>query len=359
MKNNKLSVPISLTTTLAFILTCALGCAKKNSPGENLLNAPETNPTNAAADSIPAAATTNVATATDSPVMAPAAITNPPTMPTTTKKASLSATEEPAPTKPIAPATIKVVEMPATVPAAPTNFYSGDFAMTNCCTSATSDNYYLRLRGGYQHVNHGDNNDTYWLSVKFFAHGDGLRERAGKNAWLVPDADAEFSHQYLAKPDGSASPGSGEGVQLRASLFWPWLHWSNRMFARTNSVCPMCQPLLLGFGPTANVGFDQLFDGSEARLARYFGVRMTINRDGFIEYTAGGTDGLAGTRQQILAELPFYTSRDGEVRYVFRGLWNTGSHSTPDLFQAGFFVEMPLCFLATPSKWHDLIPCKK
>ena len=339
MKNNKLSVPISLTATLAFILTCALGCAKKNSPGENLLNAPETNPTNAAAGSIPPAATTNVATATDSPVMAPAAITNPPT---TTKKASLSATEEPAPTKPSAPATIKVVEMPATVPVAPTNFYSGDFATDTCCVSATtSDNYYFRLRGGYQHVNHGDNNDTYWLSVKFFAHGDDLRERAGKNAWLVPDADAEFSHQYLAKPDGSASPGSGEGMQLRASFFWPWLHWSKRMFARTNSVCPMCQPLMLGFGPTANVGFDQLFDGSEARLARYFGVR------------------LAGTRQQILAELPFYASRDGEVRYVFRGLWNTGSHNTPDLFQAGVFVEMPLCFLATPSKWHDLIPCKK
>ena len=142
MKNNKLSVPISLTATLAFILTCALGCAKKNSPGENLLNAPETNPTNAA---------------TDSPVMAPAAITNPPTMPTTTKKASLSATEEPAPTKPSAPATIKVVEMPATVPVAPTNFYSGDFVTDTCCVSATtSDNYYFRLRGGYQHVNHGD-----------------------------------------------------------------------------------------------------------------------------------------------------------------------------------------------------------
>ena len=52
--------------------------------------------------------------------------------------------------------------------------------------------------------------------------------------------------------------------------------------------------------------------------------RLTFNRSGFIEYTMGDTVGLAGTREQIVTEIPFYESRDGEVRYYLRGLWNRG-----------------------------------
>ena len=137
------------------------------------------------------------------------------------------------------------------------------------------------------------------------------------------------------------------------------MHYTTRSLTRTNAICPFCQPLALGFGPVVDVGFDQLLDGSEARLARYAGVRMTLNRDGYIEYTAGGTDGLAGTRQQIAAELPICQSRDREVRYVLRGLWNTGAHNTPDLLQGGLFVEMPLGILVTPNKWHDFVPFGK
>src|ERR1035437_500655 len=47
MKINKLSVPISTTATLAFVLTCALSCAKKNTVADNPLPAPpEPLPTN-------------------------------------------------------------------------------------------------------------------------------------------------------------------------------------------------------------------------------------------------------------------------------------------------------------------------
>ena len=149
------------------------------------------------------------------------------------------------------------------------------------------------------------------------------------------------------------------GLRLRADFTWPWIHWTTLMFARDNSVCPFCKPLALGLGPTINVGFDHLYNESKYRLARYAGVRLTFNRAGFIEYTAGGTDGLDGTRQQITAEIPFYESRDGEVRYYLRGLWNRGAHNRPDLLEGGLFLEMPFSTLYTPCKWGDLVPFVK
>src|ERR1035441_928576 len=183
--------------------------------------------------------------------------------------------------------------MPATIPAAPTNFYSAGVSNSSCCLTPVGGegctNFFFRFRAGYEHINHGDNNDTYALGAKFYSYGDGLR--------------------------------------FRADFTWPWIHWTTRMFACTDSVCPFCQPLALGLGPTVNVGFDHLYNESKYRLARYAGVRLTFNRAGFIEYTAGGTDGLDGTRQQVVAEIPFYESRDGEVRYYLRGLWNRGAHS--------------------------------
>jgi hypothetical protein len=239
----------------------------------------------------------------------------------------------------------------ASNPTPPADFFTGEFAARR--------NYYLHLRAGYEHGSRDDNNNTVFASAKFYAHGDDLRVRAEKNAWLVPDADLEFSHEVLAKPDGGATTGSEDGVKLRGTFFWPWLNWTTPGLRRADYACPFCQPIALALGPTLNLGFDQILDGSRARFARYGGVRLTFNRDSFIEYTAGETGGLSGTRQQIMAELPFYESRDGEIRFMFRGLWNTGANSSPDFFQAGVFVEMPICIFTQPDKWRDFIPFAK
>ena len=263
--------------------------------------------------------------------------------------------DAPAPTKPETKPepkpVVKIVEMPATVPQPPAKFYTGEMA--------TNRDYSLRFRAGYQHANHGDNNDTYWLSVKFSANGDSWRKRAGKNAWLVPDADAEFSHQDLAKKSGGAKTGSDEGVRLQASLFWPWQRWTLSVCGRTNDFCPYGGPLALALGPTVNGGFDELFDGTSPQLFSHGGARLTINRDGFIEYTFGGAENLGGVRQQLVGELPLYRSRNGQIRYAVRGVWDHSTGNHPDLVQGAFLVEMPLDFIATPSKWNDLIPFGK
>lgn len=359
MKKNNLSASVSLTASLAVAFVCAAGCAKKNNSDKTLPPPGEGTP----AIATKSATATNANAAADAtfnsaPVVAEKApaITNPPAAATTV---TAPATPAPAPTAPAVKRT-KIVEMPATTPVAPTNFYSGDLATNSCCLMpTTAENYYFRIRGGYEHTSHGDNSDTFYLGIKFYANGGDLRERAGKNAWLVPDADLEFSHQGLPKPDFGSAEGSDEGVQLRANLFWPWAHWTTRIMSRTNSLCPLSQPLELGFGPTLNIGFDKLFDHTDARLNRYFGARMTINREGFIEVTGGATDGLEGTRAQVLTELPVFTSRSQDVRYVVRGLWNTGDNRSPDVFQAALFVEMPLDFIAQPDCWSDLNPFKK
>jgi hypothetical protein len=251
--------------------------------------------------------------------------------------------------------------MPATVPTAPTNFYSGDFTnKSSCCSMETcgdknQSDFSLLFRAGYQHVNHGDNHDTYWVSVKFGYNAEDLRERVGKNGWLIPDAYAELSHQYLPKPDDSKRPGSGEGLRFNADFYWPWVHWTSRMFVRTNGTDETYLPLRFGFGPTANVGLDEIFDDSHARFARYVGVRATMNH-GFLEYTAGATEGFNGTRSQVVTEVPFYVSHKNNVRYYFRGEWNTGFNKYPDDLEAGLFVELPFETLVSPSKWGSLIP---
>ena len=351
-----------MTAALACVLSLNLSCGKNPPPpAARLVSAPApTNPDAAAANTNAAVTATNPAPVAE----APAAITNLPIAATT--PVPPPATPEPAPTvAPAAPPHTTVVEMPATVPVAPTHFYSGDFAQkTNCCTLAKcekedeADYFSLLIRGGYQHANHGDNNDTYYVSARVAVDGDELREHASKSAWLMPDAYAEISHQYLPKPDDSKQPGSGEGIQFRADFYWPWTHWTSQMFARTNAVCPLSRPLALGFGPTANLGFDQLFDGSPARLARYAGVRANVGH-GFIEYVVGGTDGLSGIRNQVLTELPFYASRKNGVRYYFRGLWNTGYNSSHDELEAGLFVELPIETLVRPTHWGSLIPGHK
>ena len=366
MKINKLPVPLSMTAILAFIITCALSCAKKNTVVENPQPAPpEPLPTNsAAANKSPAPPATNGTNAahpitiTNAAATASPDITNPPPAETAAKIAENNSAT-------VTSTNMTVVEMPTTIPAAPTNFYSADFTGNSACCVADSPitpgstNYFFRLRVGYQHINHGDNNDSFTLGVKFYAYGDGLRERAGKNGWLIPDADAEISDQYLPKPDQNRSPGSDEGLRFRANFTWPWIHWTTLVFARTNSVCPFSQPLTLGLGPTVNLGVDHLYNETDYRFARYAGVRLTFNRVGFIEYTAGGTEGLDGTRQQVVTEIPFYESRDGEVRYYLRGLWNRGASNRPDVLEGGLFLEMPFSTLYTPGRWGDLVPFLK
>jgi hypothetical protein len=366
MKTNKLAVPISITAALVGLVACGVSCAKKSNAPETPLPPPATPlPTNSVADN-----TTNAATATNTAPastetaavtnVAPASteITNPPPAETTTK-----APETAPMTDTNLPGHNVVVEMSTNTPVAPTNFYPTTIAGNNQPLMSPvggpgtgSTNFFLALRGGYEHIYHGDNNDSYWASAKFYAYGDGLRESAGKNGWLIPDADIELSSGYIPKPDGDPHPGSDAGLRLRADFTWPWFHWTAYMFGHTNSVCPFCQPLALGLGPTFNVGFDHLYNETDFRLANYAGVRLTFNRSGFIEYTVGRTEGLDSIRQQIVAEIPFYQSRDGEVRYYLRGLWNHGLSSQPDDLEGGLFVEMPLGLLVTPEKWGDLVP---
>jgi hypothetical protein len=260
------------------------------------------------------------------------------------------------------PGHLAVVEMATNPPAAPEQFYpvsTGTPAARLAPVDPYGDpKYYgLNLRAGYEHMNHGDNNDSFYLSAKLYVWGDGWREAAGKNGWLIPDLDAEMASEPVAKPDQNPHPGSDDGLLFRADFTWPWLRWTALAAAKTNSVCPFYQPMEFRFGPTVNIGFDHLYDEADYRLARYAGVRLTCNRDGFIEYTVGGTDGLDGTRQQILAEIPFYESRDNEVRFYLRGLWNHGASNRPDILAAGVFVEMPLSLFVTPAKWNDLVPC--
>jgi hypothetical protein len=369
MKTNKLSVPISITAALVGLVACGLSCAKKSNAPEKPLPPPSTPlPTNAVTD------TTNAVTVTNTPAAENAAtvtnvspataatleITNPPPAETTIKS------PEAAPmTDTNLPGHNTVVEMATNAPAAPANFYPTTIA-DNSKPSMTpvggsdggsgSTNFFLGLRAGYEHVYHGDNNDSYWVSAKFYAYGDGLRESAGKNGWLIPDADVELSSGYIAKPDDDPKPGSDAGMRLRADFTWPWFHWTTYMFGHTSSVCPFCQPLTLGLGPTLNIGFDHLYNETDFRFANYAGVRLTLNRSGFIEYTVGRTEGLNSIRQQVVAEIPFYQSRDGEVRYYLRGLWNHGTSSKPDILEGGIFLEMPLGLLVSPEKWGDLVP---
>ncbi|HEX9046470.1 MAG TPA: hypothetical protein VF988_05535 [Verrucomicrobiae bacterium] len=246
---------------------------------------------------------------------------------------------------------------------APADFYSNGITNTAAYAPPPPDkdgacitNFYMRLRVGYQHIYHGDNNDAPWVSAKFYAYGDGLRSHVPQNGWLMPDVDSEFSFQAIPKPDQARPSGSGDGIRLRAGATWPWFRWHTEAFGDEESLCPYYRPLRFALGPTINLGFDNLYNGSDFRLARYVGARLTMNRDAFIEMTVGGTDGLDGTRGQLITELPLYESRNGEVHYYFRGLWNFGASDKPDVLEAAVFLEMPFPTLIRPYKWKDLAP---
>jgi hypothetical protein len=363
MKKSNLSIPVSMTMALVGIVACAVSCAKKTeTPSGTATPPPEPQPTNAVvAETNTVAAPvinnvdTNSVTVTNVPAAAAPEITNAPPAETTTAAAPISITDTNLPGHTV------VVEMPTNPPVAPPNFYASD--LTNkaaCCMAPVGDacgtNYFLRLRAGYQHINHGDNNDSYWASVKFYAYGNAFRDAVGRNAWLIPDFEAEVSSGDIPKQDNRSS-GSDSGLRFRAAVTWPWIHWTAFAARQEDTVCPFAKPLTFALGPTVNAGFDHLYDdGSDFRFAEYAGARLTFNRDGFIEYTVGRTEGLDGTRQQIVAEIPFYESRDGEVKYYLRGLWNHGANNRPDVLEGGLFLEMPFSTLVKPEKWGDLVP---
>jgi hypothetical protein len=316
--------------------------------------------------SAPPATTAAAAPAASSPTpaaaepAAPPAISNAPPAATTTKAGAApeKIQETPAPTLPAAAPAPEIVEMPATTPQPPAKFYAADMAAPH---AATNQNYYFRFRAGYQHSSFGaNNNDTFFLGAKFYAHGDQWRQDAGKNAWLVPDITAEISHQDLPKNQSGRSTGTTDGLQAGANFFWPWFNWAMNRCSHSNNYCPFSGPLAVALGPTANGGFDQLFNaGSEPSAFYHGGARLTLDRDAFIEYTVGGERDLPGTRQQLAAELPLYQSRDGQVRYVVRGLWDHVGGNHPGLLQGALLVEMPFDFLVKPSKWGDLVPFTK
>ena len=319
-------------------------------------------PATAPATPAPDASTAVAKPETTAPTETPTISNTPPAI--TTVKATTAPEkiqEAPAPTKPAAKPETKIVEMSTTVPQAPTNFYSGDMAATHAATTITTNqNYFFRFRAGYQHTSFGGNNDTYWLSLKFYAFGNQWRQDVGKNAWLVPDSSAEISHQDLPKNQSGNNSGTTDGLQVAANFFWPWGNWTVKNASATKAFCPFSGPLAIAIGPTANVGFDQLFNsGSSPETFGHGGARLTLNRDAYIEYTVGEAQNLPGTRQQLATELPIYQSRDGQVRYVVRGLWDHVGGSHPDLLQGVFLVEMPFDFLITPSKWSGLIPFTK
>jgi len=302
--------------------------------------------------------TVTAATPAAAPTTPPVISNAPPAATTKAEAAPEKIQETPAPTLPAAAPATTIIEMPATAPQPPAKFYTGDMAAP---PAATNQNYYFRFRAGYQHSSFGaNNNDTFFLSAKFYAHGDDWRQDAGKNAWLVPDLTAEISHQDVPKDQSGQNTGTTDGLRVGADFFWPWFNWAMNSCSRHNSYCPFSGPHSLALGPTVNGGFDQLFNAGSAPAAFYHGgARLTLDRDAYLEYTVGGAQDLPGTRQQLAAELPLYRSRDGRVRYVVRGLWDHVGGNHPDLLQGALLVEMPFDLLVKPSQWGDLIPFTK
>jgi hypothetical protein len=284
----------------------------------------------------------------------PGVITNSNAAPTTPEIAPTAAAEN----KPGKPRKSQntVVEMPANPPEPPKNFYPKDFSTNHFNLFNSSSDYYFAIRGGYEHSGYINDRNAWYAGIKFYARPDDLRARLGKNAWLVPDAEVEFSHQVLPRAEHSAKDGLGDGIQLRADAYWNWVHWTTYAFARENSPCAYACPWTFTLAPLFETGFQKTFEGSAFRSDRYFGARFAINRYAFVQYVFGRTDGFGRVREEALGELPISISHDSQVRYVLRGEWERGDRNYPSFYEAGVFVEMPLGLLVHPRDWHDLIP---
>ncbi len=352
MKKITLTTPRLLTASLASIIALNSGCGKTNSQPGAQSDAP-TGTNNSSTTSAIAAVNDSKGLASQEITNAPAAATTAPTTPATPDLAPTA----PAASKKNLQAGTKTVEMHSTVPAAPKNFYSEDFSTNHSSLLDSRSDYYFSARAGYAHASYGNDRDSWYAGIKFYANPTQLRERVGRPGWIiVPEVSAEFSHQVLARPDKATNPGAGDGVQLRTELYWPWVNWTTKVLARENCACAFAKPLHFTFGPVFVTGFDKTFEGSGFRFARYGGARLAVNRYAFVEYTFGKTDGFTHARQEFLGELPFYISRNEQVRYVLRGEWIRSERNRDDYFQIGAFVEMPLGLLFRPREWHSLIP---
>lgn len=348
MKTSYLPVPVAMSASLASLLALNLSCGKQTLTPPNHLEIPAagTNAAAPAASAIITNATTNSVTTTN-----PSTVTVAP------------ATPEIAPTAPASPSATaltksnaKVVEMPDGIQSAPKSFYPDNYSTNRAALFNNQSDYYFTARAGYEHTGYGNSRDTWYAAIKFYAHPEKLRARAGKLQWLVPDAALEFSHQALARPAKATNPGAGDGLQLRTDFYWSWLNWTTRVFARENCACAYAQPMNFSLGPVFTTGFDKTFEGSAFRASRYVGARLSLNRYAFVQYSFGKTDGLGQIRQELLGELPFYLSRNHEVRYVLRGEWSRGDQALPDYYQIGVFAEMPLDLLVRPRQWRELVP---
>ena len=348
MKNSNLPVPVVMSASLAALIALNLSCGKQTLPPPDHLeiSAPKTNLT-VKAEGLTATNPPVTTVETTNPPAVQVAHTNGPATPEIAPTASA-----PALTK----SNAKIVEMPTGIPSAPKNFYPDNYSTNRAALFNPQSDYYFTARAGYEHTGYGNSRDTWYAGIKFYAHPEQLRARVGKLQWLVPDATVEFSHQALARPDGATNPGAGDGLQLRADFYWSWINWSTRVFARENCACAYAQPMNFSLGPVFEIGFDKTFEGSAFRASRYVGARLSLNRYAFVQYTFGKTDGLGHMRQELLGELPFYLSRNREVRYVLRGEWSRGDNALPDYYQIGVFAEMPLDLLVRPRQWRELVP---
>ncbi|HUC86633.1 MAG TPA: hypothetical protein VL970_15660, partial [Candidatus Acidoferrales bacterium] len=198
--------PLSLAAALAGLVACAVSCAKKSSDAEKPVRPTEPLPAKAEPKT-PTVAITNTVAVSDVTATSETAVTRAPVVPEITNVPPAETTLKAPETNEMAetnlPGHLAVVEMPTNPPTAPRNFYPETVQGAKAYSWTPIDdegstNYYLSLRAGYEHINHGDNNDSYYLSAKFYAWGDGLREAAGKNGWLVPDMAAEIASQSIA-----------------------------------------------------------------------------------------------------------------------------------------------------------------
>ncbi len=315
------------------------------------------------------AADTNATTVAAVPAAPEPVMTPPPaeTKPAESKPVVIANNKPPAVKAPASRAPEKVVATKAPesnppVPPAETKTYS---TTPNLLSDGTTrdEELFSRARLGYEHAHFGGSKDTWRLGAQIYYQPKTWRNELkgqtnGLVAVLIPDVYADAGHAAVASTSAGGNPVIGDGLQFNAGAFWPWLTWSNNISWMTNG---NSHELHLAFGPTAHAGVQVMTSGSQhdAELSRYGGVRLAAGTDAFIEYTVGKTDGLPGLRQQILAEFPIYQKDDSELRYVFRGLWNSPYSHGKDILSASLLIEFPFDAVTHPSKFRDLVPFVK
>ncbi len=265
---------------------------------------------------------------------------------------------------PVAPAVEKTVapQAPAPNPPAPPKTYSTTPNLLSDGTKKDEELFY-RMRLGYEHAHFGGSEDTWRLGAKAYYQPQTRRNelKSQTNSWvaaLIPDIYAEAGHAAIASTAAGGTPVIGNGVQFDAGAFWPVLAWNNKISWTTNA---SPRVLHFSFGPTAHAGLQVMTSGAhhDGELSRYGGARLAAGQDAFLEYTAGKTDGLPSLRHQVLAEFPIYQKEDSQLRYVFRGLWNTSSSPGKDILSASLVIEFPFDAVSHPSKFRDLVPFVK